>query len=168
MKEIENMAFESKKKLYQYMNLKLLGLISDETDWLANLSNAAALINMLLKDINWVGFYLYRKDKLILGPFQGKPACVNIEIGKGVCGRSGLTKETQLVENVQDFPGHIACDSASKSELVIPILVEGELMGVLDIDSPMTSRFTLEDQDGLEKIVETLKKYVRFDQAIKA
>lgn len=162
MNQIKVPEFPNKKKQYQYMNTKLMGLIADEPDWLANLSNASALIWLLLEDINWAGFYLMKGDKLVLGPFQGKPACVNIEVGRGVCGTAADDKQTQLVRNVHDFPGHIACDTASKAEIVVPILVENRVVGVLDIDSPVFDRFDEEDQAGLERIVETLIKYVDF------
>ena len=162
MKQIDKIQFETKEQLYKYMNIKMTGLIGSEEDWLANLSNASALIWLLLDDINWAGFYLYKNNKLILGPFQGKPACVNIEIGKGVCGTAAQTKETQLVENVHDFPGHIACDSASNSEIVLPIIVDDNVVAVLDIDAPIVNRFDKEDQAGLEKIVNTLTKYINW------
>lgn len=142
------------------MDIKLTGLIADEPDWLANLSNASALFDQYIDDINWVGFYLLKGGKLVLGPFQGKPACVNIEIGKGVCGTAVSTKEVQLVKNVHEFPGHIACDSASNSEIVLPIIVDGRVVAVLDIDSPLLSRFDEEDQTGLERIVRNLVKNI--------
>lgn len=163
MKEIKKVEFETKDQLYKYMNIKLTGLIGSEEDWLANLSNASALLWLLLEDINWAGFYLYKKDKLILGPFQGKPACVNIELGKGVCGTAAETRSVQLVKNVHDFPGHIACDCASNSEIVLPIIHNDKLIGVLDIDSPILNRFNEEDQKGLEKFVNTLNKYINWD-----
>ncbi|MBN2795549.1 MAG: GAF domain-containing protein [Clostridia bacterium] len=164
MKPIEQIKFETKEQTYKYMNIKLTGLIGSEEDWLANLSNASALIWLLIEDINWAGFYLYKKGKLILGPFQGKPACVNIEIGKGVCGTAAETRTTQLVKNVHDFPGHIACDSASNSEIVIPIIHNNELIGVLDIDSPIMNRFDEDDLKGFEKFVQTLNKYMDWSQ----
>ncbi|MCH4888295.1 GAF domain-containing protein [Acidaminobacter sp. JC074] len=166
MKQIDKIDFETKKQLYKYMNIKLTGLIGSEDDWLANLSNASALLWLLLDDINWAGFYLYRKDKLILGPFQGKPACVNIEISKGVCGTAAETRTTQLIKNVHDFPGHIACDSASNSEIVVPIIKDDQLIGVLDIDAPILNRFDQDDQAGLEKFVETLNKYMKWEDIL--
>ncbi len=162
MKQIDKLNFETKEQLYKYMNIKLTGLIGSEDDWLANLSNASALLWLLIDDINWAGFYLYRKGKLILGPFQGKPACVNIEIGKGVCGTAAETRTTQLVKNVHDFPGHIACDGASSSEIVVPIIHNNELIGVLDIDAPILNRFDEDDRIGLEKFVVTLNKYMKW------
>ena len=163
MKQIDKINFETKEQLYKYMNIKLTGLVGSEEDWLANLSNASALLWLLLDDINWAGFYLYKNNKLVLGPFQGKPACVNIELGKGVCGTAAETRTTQLVKNVHDFPGHIACDCASNSEIVVPIVKNNQLIGVLDIDAPIVNRFNLEDQKGLEKFVDTLNKYVKWE-----
>lgn len=164
MKKIEKIQFTNKKKFYDYMNLKLTGLICDEPDWLAILSNTSALLWLLLDNINWVGFYLYKNNELVLGPFQGKPACTHIEIGKGVCGTAAKQLETQVVKNVDDFPGHIACDSASKSEIVIPIIQNKELKGVLDIDSPILSRFDEDDAENLQKIVELIVKYIKFPE----
>ncbi len=145
------------------MNMKLTGLICEEEDWLANLSNASALLWLLLDDINWAGFYLHKNGELILGPFQGKPACTHIEIGKGVCGTAAKTRETQVIENVLEFSGHIACDSASRSEVVVPIVKDDKLIGVLDIDSPNFDRFNEEDGKYLEKFVNTLNKYVNWE-----
>lgn len=161
MHEIKKVKFKNKKQFYNYLNLKLTGLICDEPDWLANLSNTSALLWLLLDDINWAGFYLYKNDELVLGPFQGKPACTHIEIGKGVCGTAARDRKTQVVKNVNEFPGHIACDSASKSEIVIPIIQDNELKGVLDIDSPIVSRFDEEDQKYFESLIETFNKYVK-------
>ena len=121
------------------------------------LSNAAALIWDSLEDINWAGFYLMKNGRLLLGPFQGKPACTVIEAGNGVCGTAAAEDKTQLVKNVHEFPGHIACDSASNSEIVIPIHAGGKIYGVLDIDSPQFSRFSEEDRDGLEAFVRILE-----------
>lgn len=127
------------------------------------LSNAAAFLWQEMEEINWAGFYLARGEKLILGPFQGKPACTVIEKGKGVCGTAFLKNKTQLVENVHEFPGHIACDSASNSEIVIPVHREKHFYGVLDMDSPNFSRFSKEDQEGLEEFVKILEKYLTVD-----
>lgn len=162
MNNIEKINFESKSKFYNYLNLKLTGLICEEPDWLANLANASAVLWLLLDDINWAGFYLYKNEELILGPFQGKPACTHIKIGKGVCGTAAEKRETQLVKNVHEFPGHIACDSASNSEIVIPIIKNDKLIGVLDVDSPILNRFNEEDKVGLEKFVSIIVKYVEF------
>ena len=124
----------------------------------ANLANASALLWQELKDINWAGFYKMMDGKLVLGPFQGKPACILIPVGRGVCGTAVAEDRTQLVADVHQFPGHIACDCASNSEIVIPIHVDGKIWGVLDIDSPLFSRFTQEDQAGLEEFVRILEK----------
>ncbi len=135
---------------------QLKALLEGEEDLIANLSNASALLNQFLEDINWVGFYLMKKDQLVLGPFQGLPACVRIPLGKGVCGTSAANKETLRIADVHQFPGHIACDAASNSEIVVPLLVQGEIIGVLDIDSPIKDRFSEEDQAFLEEFVEVL------------
>ena len=125
---------------------------------IANLANAAAAIWEAMEKINWAGFYLMEQGKLVLGPFQGKPACIEIAVGKGVCGTAVAERKTQLVEDVHQFPGHIACDSASNSEIVVPIYEKGEIFGVLDIDSPYYARFTPEDQAGMEELVRVLEK----------
>ena len=163
MQQIQKIETNDMKKFYNYLNLKLTGLLCEESDWLANLSNAAALLWFLLDDINWAGFYLYKNNQLILGPFQGKPACTRIEIGIGVCGTAGKELKTQVVRNVHEFPGHIACDSASNSEIVVPIVYKGKLVGVLDIDSPIYDRSNDEDAKFLEKFVEVLIKYINWD-----
>ncbi|CAH0281399.1 Free methionine-R-sulfoxide reductase [Peribacillus frigoritolerans] len=149
-----------KEKNYELVQKQLLALIEDETNKIANLSNAAALLNQFLDEINWVGFYLYEEDQLILGPFQGLPACVRIPMGKGVCGTSAATEKTLRIEDVHQFPGHIACDAASRSEIVIPLMKDGKLLGVLDIDSPITDRFDEMDQQGLEKFAEILSNHL--------
>lgn len=149
-----------KEKNYELVQKQLLALIEDETNRIANLSNAAALLNLFLDEINWVGFYLYEEGQLILGPFQGLPACVRIPMGKGVCGTSAATETTLRVEDVHQFPGHIACDAASRSEIVIPLMKDGKLLGVLDIDSPITDRFDEMDQQGLEKFAEILSNHL--------
>ena len=124
----------------------------------ANLANAAALLWQELPDINWAGFYKMTEGALVLGPFQGKPACIRIPVGSGVCGTAVAQDRVQLVYNVHDFPGHIACDCASNSEIVLPIHVKGQIWGVLDIDSPTVGRFTQADREGLEKVVQVLEK----------
>ena len=143
---------------YSLVLAQLKAVTESERDTIANLSNASAVLNMNLPDINWAGFYLVRGDQLILGPFQGRPACVRIAFGKGVCGTAAAADATQLVANVHEFPGHIACDSASRSEIVIPIHRGGELAGVLDIDSPVFDRFQAADQKGLEEVVRILEQ----------
>ena len=133
--------------LYQ----RLAALLEGERDLVANLANASAVLMEGLEDVNWVGFYLLRGEELVLGPFQGKPACIRIPLGKGVCSTAAALDKTQRVEDVHNFPGHIACDSASRSELVIPLHHQGRVVGVLDLDSPLVSRFTPEDQRMLEQ-----------------
>lgn len=146
----------TKRDDYALAAKQLEALIHGEPNRIANLANAAALINQLLADINWAGFYLYEDGELVLGPFQGLPACIRIPLGRGVCGTAAQSKETVLVANVHEFPGHIACDAASQSEIVVPIIKDGVLLGVLDIDSPSLNRFDLEDQAGLEKFASIL------------
>lgn len=145
-----------KAKLYEQLNAELEALIAGETDWIANLANAAALLYHSLPDINWSGFYLLKGDVLVVGPFQGKPACVRILLGRGVCGLAATKRATIVVPNVHEFADHIACDSASNSEIVVPMLHGDALLGVLDIDSPVFSRFDAEDQQGLERFVAVL------------
>ena len=147
-----------KEEMYEEVALQLTGLFEDCPHVIANLSNASAVLNQAMKDINWVGFYLMEKDQLVLGPFQGKAACVEIKVGKGVCGTAVEKDEIQLVKNVHEFPGHIACDGASNSEIVLPIHVNGQVWGVLDIDSPLLARFDEEDKAGLKKVVGVLEK----------
>jgi len=147
-------------KDYDQLIKQLAALIDGEPDTIANLSNASALLHQFLDNINWVGFYLWKDDELVLGPFQGLPACIRIPYGKGVCGTAIKERRTQLVPNVNNFPGHIACDSASKSEIVIPIIINNEIFGVLDIDSPIYDRFDKVDQESLEKFVDTLIKHI--------
>ena len=142
---------------YHLLSQQLKAITEDVPYTISNLSNASALLYQTLPDLNWAGFYLYEDDQLILGPFQGKTACTRIAMGKGVCGTAAATNETQLVPDVHQFPGHIACDSASNSEIVIPIHVNGKLFGVLDIDSPLLDRFSEEDKDGLEHFVQVLE-----------
>lgn len=147
-----------KKALYQSLTKQADALIGTEKNLIANLANLSALLNMSLDDINWVGFYLLEDEELVLGPFQGKPACIRIPVGKGVCGTAALNRTTQIVTDVHQFEGHIACDAASNSEIVIPILSGRRLVGVLDIDSPSVGRFDSIDGLGLQQIVDTLQK----------
>lgn len=151
---------EDRKKNYALLNKQLHALLEGEPNRIANLSNAAALLNQFLDRINWAGFYLMEDGELVLGPFQGLPACVRIALGKGVCGTSAHKRETLRIEDVHAFPGHIACDAASQSEIVVPIIKNGEVFGVLDIDSPEKNRFDEIDQQGLENFVETLVKHI--------
>ena len=145
---------------YVMLNQSLAALSDGIRHPVTVLANASALLYDSLDHVNWAGFYLLADGELILGPFQGKPACTKIAIGKGVCGTAAAERKTQLVPNVHDFPGHIACDSASNSEIVIPIYKAADIFGVLDIDSPVTGRFTPEDQTGLEAFVRTLEQYL--------
>lgn len=133
-------------------------VVASETDQIANMANIAALLFEALPDINWAGFYLFKDDQLVLGPFQGRLACTRIPLGKGVCGTVAQQKTTLVVPDVHAFPGHIACDAASASEIVVPILHDGNLIGVLDIDSPVKNRFDVEDQAMIEKIVSAFEK----------
>ncbi|SIG75105.1 Free methionine-R-sulfoxide reductase [Mycobacteroides abscessus subsp. abscessus] len=146
-----------KETNYNLLGKQLASLIEDETNLIAILSNTSALLNDNLDQINWVGFYLIENNELILGPFQGHPACVHISIGKGICGTAVANNQTQLVDDVNTFPGHIACDANSKSEIVVPIHVDNEIIGVLDIDAPITQRFSKGNQQGLEEIVSILE-----------
>lgn len=148
------------EKDYEMVIKQLLALIEDESDQIANLSNASALLNQFLTDINWVGFYLAKEEELVLGPFQGLPACVRIPFGKGVCGTSASERKLMRVEDVHEFPGHIACDAASRSEIVIPLIKDNDLIGVLDIDSPSVGRFTELDETMLVKFTEALLNYL--------
>lgn len=143
----------TKYALYQEICEQLHGLIADEPNFIANAANACALLYHSLPDVSWVGFYLTEGQELILGPFQGKPACVRIPFGKGVCGTAAAEGRTVVVPNVDEFPGHIACDSASQSEIVVPLLNWGSVLGVLDIDSTSLNRFDEEDAEGLESVV---------------
>jgi L-methionine (R)-S-oxide reductase len=144
--------FTNPDAAYDELARDLAALLSGERDFIANAANTAALIYDALPGLNWAGFYLYKSGELVLGPFQGKPACVRIAIGKGVCGTAAARRETVVVEDVHAFPGHIACDSASNSEVVIPLLLHGELLGVLDLDSPNLARFAGVDARGLERL----------------
>ena len=145
---------------YNMLSKQLDALLEGENNSIANLSNASALLNQFLERTNWVGFYLMENGELVLGPFQGIPACVRIPVGKGVCGTAVSDKKTMRIEDVQAFPGHIACDAASRSEIVIPLMKEDQVIGVLDIDSPELNRFTEEDQQGLELFTEVLMKHL--------
>ncbi|EZP76504.1 GAF sensor protein [Parageobacillus genomosp. 1] len=146
----------TREENYELVIQQLRSLIDGETNFIANLANAAALLNHFLQEINWVGFYLTEGDELVLGPFQGLPACVRIPFGKGVCGTAAKSKKTIIVPDVHLFPGHIACDAASQSEIVVPMIKDGNVIGVLDIDSPIKNRFDEIDQQYLEKFVEVI------------
>ena len=151
-------------QLYLDLARSLEALLEGESDALANLANASGLLAGALDRINWCGFYLLRGEELVLGPFQGKPACVRIPLGEGVCGTAAARRETILVPDVDSFPGHIACDPASRSEIVVPILEGGELRGVLDIDAPEKNRFDEKDRAGLERFVQSLVPLVKWAQ----
>ena len=142
-----------KSELYQSLDAQLRGLLADERDFLASAANLASLVYHTLPGLNWAGVYLLKGGQLLLGPFQGKPACTRIAVGKGVCGKAAGELKTIVVEDVHQFPGHIACDAASNSEIVVPIIKDGRLVGVLDLDSPLLGRFDAEDPAGLEKLV---------------
>ncbi len=149
---------------YKLLKNQLISLAEEEANYLPLLSNASALIIEVLTDLNWAGFYLMNKGSLLLGPFQGKVACIRIPLGKGVCGTAAGEDKTQLVDNVHEFAGHIACDGASNSEIVVPIHRDGEVIGVLDIDSPLLARFTKEDKEGLEAFVKVLEENTDFSK----
>ncbi|MEI9990635.1 MAG: GAF domain-containing protein [Rhizomicrobium sp.] len=142
----------TKPEIHRQLALMAEGLFAGERDGIANAANLAGLLYMGLADLNWAGFYFLRGPGLVLGPFQGKPACVRIEIGRGVCGTAAARRETVVVPDVEEFPGHIACDAASRSEIVVPLLRDGRLIGVLDLDSPVPGRFDAEDAKGLEAL----------------
>ncbi len=145
----------NKTVFYRELTSQLGGLLTGERDLIANAANTSALIYQMLPDLNWAGFYFLRaNDELVLGPFQGKVACVRIPKGKGVCGSSVQRRASVLVEDVNAFPGHIACDSASRSELVVPLIKDGRVLGVIDLDSPNPGRFDADDQAGIEKVAE--------------
>lgn len=145
---------------YDTLTKQLDALLTGEKDRIANLSNASALLNQFLTNINWVGFYMIQDNELVLGPFQGLPACVRIPVGRGVCGTAVVQKETLVIEDVHVFPGHIACDAASQSEIVIPLIIDDIVIGVLDIDSPIKNRFSPEDKIGLEQFVQKLLTHI--------
>jgi GAF domain-containing protein len=143
---------EDKAEFYREFALQLQALLEGERDAIANAANMAALLFHTLPDLNWAGFYFLRGGELIVGPFQGKPACVRIALGRGVCGTAAAHGQSVLVDDVHAFPDHIACDAASRSELVVPLIVDGEVWGVLDLDSPLLARFDAADQAGLEHL----------------
>lgn len=148
----------NKKQFYEQLILRIKGIMEGERDTIANLANVASVLYNQLEGINWAGFYLHKEDQLVLGPFQGKSACIRIPIGRGVCGESARDRTTMVVKDVHDFPGHIACDAASRSEIVVPIVKEDTLLGILDIDSPVLQRFSEIDQKYMEEIVDIIVK----------
>ena len=143
---------KNKTEMYEVLLQQAQGLFYDEKDLIANAANLSSLLFNTLDDVNWAGFYLYKGGELVLGPFQGLPACIRIALGSGVCGTAAKTLETNLVADVHAFEGHIACDAASRSEIVVPLVKDGELLGVLDIDSPVVARFDEEDKLGIERL----------------
>lgn len=145
-----------KEQQYSQLINQAKSLVSGERDLIANMANISALLFNHLEHVNWAGFYLYKENQLVLGPFQGQPACIRIPMGKGVCGTSASTRTVQRIADVHQFAGHIACDAASNSEIVIPLVLDDTLVGVLDIDSPTFERFTQEDEDGLVEIASIL------------
>ncbi|WP_038174773.1 GAF domain-containing protein [Vibrio pacinii] len=152
---------------YQRLTKQVIALIESEPDLIANLANISSVLNMELEQLNWVGFYLMQGDELVLGPFQGKPACVRIPLGRGVCGTAAATNTVQRVEDVHQFDGHIACDAESNAEIVIPFSINGQVVGVLDIDSPNVGRFNEIDQQGLVFLMGEVEKLLN-SHAIKA
>lgn len=155
---------ENKVERYDLLCKQLTALVEGEKEPIPNLANASALLWMGLKDINWAGFYLMKDGELLLGPFQGKPACIHIPVGRGVCGEAAAQGRTLCVDDVHQFPGHIACDTESNSEIVIPIRSGDQIIGVLDIDSPVLSRFCSLDQDGLEEFVGILERACEWEK----
>lgn len=153
MHEIKSTAGLSKPEAYRQLHAQLAAVMAGERDGLANAANLAALLYQALPDLNWAGFYFLRDGGLVLGPFQGKVACIRIPLGKGVCGTAAQKRETVVVPDVEKFPGHIACDHASRSEIVVPLIKEGRLFGVLDLDSPLLARFDAADATGLQEAV---------------
>jgi L-methionine (R)-S-oxide reductase len=145
-----------KSEIYHDLNEAAAALVAGESDGVANMANVAALIWQFLPDLNWAGFYRVVEDELVLGPFIGKPACIRIPFGRGVCGTAAQSGNTQLVADVHAFPGHIACDAASASELVVPVIAEGRVIAVIDLDSPIKARFDAEDQAGIEQLAATI------------
>ncbi|WP_456439748.1 GAF domain-containing protein [Caldithrix abyssi] len=163
MIEVPDLANLSKEVFYELLYRQARAMFEDEHDAIANMANLSALLFYSMENINWAGFYLLKnEDELVLGPFQGKPACVRIKVGSGVCGTAVKKEKTLIVDDVHQFPGHIACDSASNSEIVVPMIKNKKMLGVLDIDSPMLKRFSEADRIGLERIVKVLIEYTDF------
>jgi GAF domain-containing protein len=154
----------SKADTYREIGAQLSGLFAEERNGLANAANMCALLYQMLPDVNWAGFYFLQGGELVLGPFQGKVACVRIELGRGVCGTAAQRREILVVPDVHEFPGHIACDAASRSEIVVPLVQNGRLLGVLDLDSPKPARFDHEDREGLKAAAELLLKSSHLDK----
>jgi L-methionine (R)-S-oxide reductase len=159
--EIAKLETGSKAEMYSGLASQIRSLLEGERDFIANAANFAALLYHSLPDLNWAGFYLLKQGELVLGPFQGKPACVRIAVGKGVCGTAAEQRQIILVDNVHEFPGHIACDSESNSEIVVPLIKDQQLIGVLDLDSPLLGRFDDEDANGLNQLVSLFMESLR-------
>jgi GAF domain-containing protein len=153
----------SKRDAYRELISELTSLLEGERDWVANAANTSALLFERMESLNWIGFYFLRGEELIVGPFQGRPACVRIALGKGVCGTSAARRETIVVPDVHAFPGHIACDAASNSEIVVPLFVADKVVGVLDADSPVLGRFDDDDRNGLEEIARVFVRATDLD-----
>ncbi|PKM67965.1 MAG: hypothetical protein CVU95_04785 [Firmicutes bacterium HGW-Firmicutes-2] len=166
MFDISSIQSNDLESFYTGINDFVDGLFYEERDALANMSNLASLLYHTLSDVNWVGYYLFKSGELVLGPFQGKPACIRISIGKGVCGTAAMKRETLRIPDVHQFEGHIACDGDTNAELVIPMIKKGVLLGVLDLDSTLKDRFSEEDQKALEYIVDKLLEASEFDKTI--
>ena len=166
MFEVKTTAGASKEETYRELAVQLTGLLTGETDGLANAANTAALLFAGLGEVNWAGFYFLRDGELVLGPFQGKVACVRLTLGRGVCGTAAQRRTTVVVTDVEQFPGHVACDHASRSEIVVPLVKSGRLIGVLDVDSPLLARFDATDAAGLEKIAEIFLQHTDLRQLV--
>jgi GAF domain-containing protein len=166
MFEVKPTAGASQEETYRELAVQLTGLLTGETDGLANAANTAALLFQGLANVNWAGFYFLRGDELVLGPFQGKVACVRLALGRGVCGTAAQRRATIVVPDVKKFPGHVACDHASRSEVVVPLTKAGRLIGVLDVDSPLLARFDSTDAAGLEKIAEIFLQHTDLRQFV--
>lgn len=162
MEDHKKIIAPDRESFYKILLIKLEGMLSSESDSLANLANSSALLFQNLDDINWAGYYIRKNDELVLGPFQGRTACTRIKIGKGVCGTAALKQELQIVKNVHEFEGHIACDSATNSEIVVPIIIDGSVKALLDIDSPIQGRFDEIDANYLQKFVDKLNRYIEW------
>ena len=162
--ELSEEQAEDKKAFYELLSKQVEALTAGEEDVLANLANISSLLYLSMVEVNWAGFYILRGETLVLGPFQGKPACVRIPLGRGVCGTAAAEARSQRVDDVFEFPGHIACDADSRSEIVIPVMNDGRVVAVLDIDSPVASRFDEQDLAGVEAIVKSLEASLKLSQ----
>ncbi|GKX30998.1 hypothetical protein SH1V18_34780 [Vallitalea longa] len=164
MFQISDISYSTKKDFYDDVISYAKGLMYEEKDKIANLANISALLYNIMEKINWVGFYLYKNSELVLGPFQGKPACIRIKMGTGVCGTAASSRKIQVVSNVHEYKGHIPCDSETNSEIVIPIILNDTLLGVLDIDSPMIDRFDCEDSEYLSKLIKLITDHCDWNE----